>query len=205
MKNKSTNPKNGLWTASYGKIGATLKALQDYGVTLEHLARICAEPEFAKRVAEYILCGGIKYPERAKSAKTLMGKNFFGIEDWIYHYMARFSNEQLCHITEFPWSEHDLLSTCPLCCRVVKDCHFAFLGLNNINGDPLTIIKLKELHPETGQPRFIDYDPHPKGKHLTKTMDFKWYMAHINAVPESQNKNFKEQKKCCRKAMKCRC
>ncbi|TAN57399.1 hypothetical protein EPN15_04375 [Patescibacteria group bacterium] len=200
MKNKSTNRKNGLWTASFGEIGATLKALQDYGVTLEHLARLRAEPEYAKRVAEYILRGGVEYSEHHKLARALMNQNFFGIEDWTRFYKVSFSWEQLRQTPEFPWNKDILLSTCPLCCKIVKDCHFAFLGLDRINGDPLTFKKLQELHPATGHPKFASYyskyDPHYSGKKFITetTMDFRWYLLHTDIVPGSENKTLEEQK-----------
>ncbi|HBV32905.1 TPA: hypothetical protein DEB72_00005, partial [Patescibacteria group bacterium] len=56
---KSTNP-SGLWTAGYGEVGATLKSLEDNGVTIEHLARLRSDETYAKRVAEFMLRGGIE-------------------------------------------------------------------------------------------------------------------------------------------------
>lgn len=49
---------SGLWTAGYGEIGATLKALEDAGVTLDHLARIRSDKKFAKSVGAFIANGG---------------------------------------------------------------------------------------------------------------------------------------------------
>src|SRR3989338_3116439 len=75
MKKKSTNQNSGLWTASYGEIGATLKALQDHGVTLKHLARLRAEPEYAKRVAKYIVRDDINGSISHEFARAIMGNN----------------------------------------------------------------------------------------------------------------------------------
>jgi hypothetical protein len=50
---KSTT-QSGLWNITFGELGATLKALQDHGVTLDHLARLRADPDYTKRVAEFM-------------------------------------------------------------------------------------------------------------------------------------------------------
>jgi len=195
MKNTT---QDGLWTATFGEVGATLKSLQDHGVTLEHLSRLRAEPEYAKRVAEFILRGGVDGSVHHKLARTLMGKNFFGIEDWATLYGANFSQKQLRQVAEFPWDEDILASTCPLCGKTVKDCHFAFLGLDRLNGKPLTILKLQELHPNTAQPRFYSYTPdvwYSKEKFATETTcDLRWYLLHTNIVSKSEDKTFDEQK-----------
>ncbi len=195
MKNTT---QDGLWTATFGEVGATLKSLQDHGVTLEHLARLRAEPEYAKRVAEYILRGGVDGSVHHKLARALMGKNFFGIEDWATLYGANFSQKQLRQVAEFPWGEDVLASTCPLCGKTVKDCHFAFLGLDRLNGKPLNILKLQELHPNTAQPRFYRYTPdawYSKEKFATETTcDLRWYLLHTSIVPKSEDKTFDEQR-----------
>jgi len=55
---KSTT-QSGLWKVGFGELGATLKVLQDHGVTSDYLARLRAEPDYAKRVAEFMLRGGL--------------------------------------------------------------------------------------------------------------------------------------------------
>lgn len=195
MKKQSTNQK-GLWTASYGEIGATLKALQDNGVTLKHLARLRSEPEYAKRVAEYILRGGVEDSMHNKLARVLMDNNFFGIEDWIAFYEINFSKEQLCRIPEFPWDEDDLTSFCQLCGKTIKDCHFAFLGLDQFNGDLLTILKLQELYPAISTPTRFGaslYAPRERFA-IETTMNFRWYLLHANIIPKSEKKTYEEQK-----------
>ena len=54
MKNNSGS---GLWNSSFGEIGATLKTLEDLGVTNEHLTQIRSDPGFAKIVADVFLRG----------------------------------------------------------------------------------------------------------------------------------------------------
>ncbi|HOZ53678.1 MAG TPA: hypothetical protein PK142_03305 [bacterium] len=62
MKNNS-----GLWNATFGEIGATLKVLQDQGLTLEDLALLRSNKDLAKKVAETI--------EAFKEAEKSLRKN----------------------------------------------------------------------------------------------------------------------------------
>jgi len=195
MKNTT---QNGLWTVEFGELGATLKVLQDQGVTTEHLARLRAEPDYAKRVAMFILQGGLNASVHQKLARAIMGKNFWGVEDWAAMYGVNFSQKQLRQVAEFPWNEDVLNSTCPLCGKVVKDCHFVFLGIDRINGKPLTILKWQEIHPTTGQPKFYSYAPDAwySNEKFAKetTMSFRWYLLHQSIVPKSESKTFNDQK-----------
>jgi hypothetical protein len=194
---KSTIAQSGLWNVKLGELGATLKVLQDYGVTPEHLARLRAEPDYAKQVAEFMLRGGLDASIHQKLARAIMGKNIWLPEDWISFYGWKPSQKQLRQVAEFPWGEDILNSTCPLCGNVVKNCHFAFVGLDRLNGKPLTILKLQELHPATGQPKFYSYAPsawYSEQKFAKETtMDFRWYLLHQNIVPKSEDKTYDEQ------------
>lgn len=99
----------GLWTMTFGGIGATLRALQDYGVTHEHLARLRAEPDYAKRVAEFMLCGGIIEDNiHQKMVRKTMGKNFFGVKEAIKLFGVNPSKQQLAVLAEIPLSEATL-------------------------------------------------------------------------------------------------
>ncbi len=46
--------KSGLWNASFGEIGATLKMLQDQGLSLEAFAKLRSDKELAKKVVDFI-------------------------------------------------------------------------------------------------------------------------------------------------------
>jgi len=189
---------SGLWTASYGEVGATLKALEDQGVTKEHLARLRAEPDYAKRVAEFMLQGGLVGSAHQKLARVILGKNFFGFEEWSSLYGVNFSNKQLREVAEFPWSEDVLNAPCPFHKgKSIKETHFAFLGLDAFKGKPLTILKWQELHPDSGQPRFYSYTPdnwYSKEKFGNEpTCEFRWYLMPLEIVPDSTNKTYSGQ------------
>jgi hypothetical protein len=195
---KRSTTQSGLWNITFGELGATLKALQDHGVTRKHLARLRAEPDYAERVAEFMGGGYFDASIHQKLARAVMGKNFFGVKDWSALYGVSFTKKQLRQVAKFPWGENILNSHCPLCGKVVKDCHFAFLGLDRINGEPLTILKLEELHPATGQPKFALYAPtvwYSNEEFAKKTtMGFRWYLLHQSTVPKFGGKTYYEQK-----------
>lgn len=68
MKNNS-----GLWNATFGEIGATLKALQDQGLTLEDLALLRSNKDLAKKVAETIKSvNGIKMMKKESDILRLL-------------------------------------------------------------------------------------------------------------------------------------
>lgn len=196
---RSTNLGGGLWKAGFGEIGATLKALEDHGVTLEHMARLRAEPDFAKRVAEFMLRGGLEGSVHQKLARAILGKNnFFGVEEWSTLYGVNFTKKQLREIADFPWNEDVLNAPCPFHKgKSIRETHFAFLGLDCIKGRPLPILKWQELHPQSGQPRFYSYAPdcwYAKENFANKpTCGFRWYLMPLEIVPNSTDKSYQEQ------------
>ncbi len=70
---KKDNP--GLWNASYGEIGATLKSLQDQGITSTDLALLRSDSDLVKRVAELIKSNRKKDPSIEAFAKSIYDDN----------------------------------------------------------------------------------------------------------------------------------
>ena len=195
---KSTT-QSGLWTANYGEVGATLKSLQDNGVTLDHMARLRSDPAYAKRIAEFMLRGGIDGSVHYKLARALMGQNFFGVEEYATVYGVNFSKKQLREVSEFPWGEDVINGPCPFNKgKTVRETHFAFLGIDKLNGSPLTIMKFQELHPASGQPKFYNYAPsswyHQQAFATDKTMKLRWYLLLKDIVPNSTSTSWDDQK-----------
>ncbi len=190
---------SGLWTLTYGEVGATLKSLQDYGIMPEHLARLRGDASYAKRVAEYMLRGGIDGSIHHKLARAVLGNNFFGVEEWATFYGASFTKKQLREVSEFPWGEDVLSSPCPFVKgKLVKDTHFAFLGVSRLGGTPLTVMKWHKLHPPTGQPKFYFTDnPWHGGQPHTDVavMELRWYLMLKEIVPDSTSKKPEDQAK----------
>jgi len=193
-----TNQQDGLWKIGFGELGATLKALQDNGVTVEQMARLRAEPDYARRVAEFMAQGGLEASVHQRIARAILGQNFFGVKEWFVLYGVSFSKKHLRQATEFPWSEDVLNAPCPFHeGKSIKETHFAFLGVDAFKGEPLTIHKWQELYPATGQPRFCSYPPkswYSQQKFAGEpTCDFRWYLMPLEFLPGSTDKLFQRQ------------
>ena len=184
----------------YSEITATLEALDYYGVTREHFARIRSDVDYAKLVTKCMLSDGTNDPIHDKLVRAVMGKNFWGIEDWLYYSLIKefLTKEQRRKVVDFPWWDNDTLnSPCPFNKgKLVKDTHFAFLGISGINGQPLTVAKWLKLYPGNGQPKFYcNNDPWHAGQPHTDvaTMQLRWYLMLRDIVPGSTSKTPEEQ------------
>lgn len=197
-----TNPKTpGLWTMPVGDREASLKALENeirkqggQPVPLFDLFR--TDNDYARRIAQAMLRKGLISSIESRLARVVLGRNIFTDADWMSYYDTKFTKKQIRDAGKFPWDEDILNSTCPLCGKVVKDCHFAFLGLTAINGAPLTVAKWLELHPATGQPKFYhNSNPwHVDQPHTdVTTMALRYYLLHTEIVPNSTDKTPEEQ------------
>lgn len=93
------------------------------------IARINLEPVFANRLAMYAINGGIEPTSSHTSARTIMGKNFFGIEEAIKYFGINPSRRQLTCLAEIPWSE-EVLTSC-------KDTHVLVAVL------PISILEIR--------------------------------------------------------------
>lgn len=166
----------------------------------EVIARIDDDSRFRRRVAEFMLRGGIDGSVHHKLARALMGQNFFGVEEYATLYGVNFSKKQLREVSEFPWGEDVLNGPCSFNKgKTVRETHFAFLGVDKLNGSPLTITKFQELHPASGQPKFYSYAPsscwytgHPFA--VDKTMKLRWYLLLKDIVPNSTSTSWNDQK-----------
>ena len=185
------------WTFHPKRLEAVLKGLQEHGVTKKHLTRLYSDPEYIKRVARFLTDGNIDFFISQKKARAIMGENFWGPEEWFAKYGVKFTKEQIDQIENFPWDENILNSRCQFCGELVKDCHFAFLGINQINDEDLTILKWRKIYSESERPKFYSYENdvwYANEKFATTTtMPFKWHLLHKNKVPQSNDKTFRGQ------------
>ncbi len=175
-----------------GKVFETLRVLEREGINAEHLARLRSDKDYAKRVAEFMLRGGIESSADLRIVRAIMGDRIFGPEEWSALYGARLPKR----IPAFPWSEDALKAPSPFHKgKTVAETHFAFLGLAKLNGKPLTINKWRELHPTTAQPRFYSDNPWYRNEQFATdaTCEFKWYLMPLEIVPNSERKTYREQ------------
>lgn len=188
---------------------STLEALDFYGVTLEHFARIRKERNqqngYTKRVADFMRRGAIELPVDHRLVRAIMGpKNYIGIEDWAA-WGVTFTPKQLKQVATFPWSEDVLNSPCPFYKdKLIRETHVARLGLDKVNGEPLTILKWQTLSPamlEDSKPNpahFASYAPsslYSQQKFAIEiTGEWRWYLDLLEIVPNSTNKWWNDQK-----------
>ncbi len=167
----------------------------------EVAARLNEDPDYCERVAKAMVSTltlqAVVEGMAARIAREILGCNMFGVEDWQAMYGVKFTKKQIRDAGKFPWSEDVLNGPCPFNKgKLVKDTHFAFMGLTGINGSPLTVKKWMELHPATGQPKFcFNADPWHAGQPHTDeaTMELRWYLLLKEIVPGSTDKTLEQQ------------
>lgn len=137
----------------------------------------------------------------AERAAEIMGQNIFLPQDWEDAYKLILSGQQTEAAKLFPWKEVTLISSCPLCGEIIKNCHFAYFGVDSFSGAPLNIQMLQKLHPvaaKPGEPRFERYSSDQwfsKEKFTNSVLVPGWRLLHINIVPSSRGKPWEKQRK----------
>ncbi|MFA6077109.1 MAG: hypothetical protein WC735_03480 [Candidatus Paceibacterota bacterium] len=113
----------------------------------------------------------------------------FGQADWVSYYGP---TEKLG-----PAVEEVLMSACPFNKgKLVKDTHFAFMGMPALDGNPLTVAKWLELHSADGQPKFyFNTNPWHVGQPHTDiaVLEPRLYIMLREIVPGSTSKTPEEQ------------
>jgi len=198
---QKTEKVNGLWTMTKGEFEESVSALEKAVVKqggnprdLFDLFR--TDGEYAGRIAQAMMRKGLVGSIESRLARVVLGRNIFTDADWMSYYDAKFTKKQIREAGKFPWGEDILNSPCPFNSgKLVKDTHFAFLGISGINGAPLTVAKWFQLHP-TGQPKFyFNTDPWHMGQSHTDvaTMQLRWYLMLKDIIPSSTGKTPEEQ------------
>ena len=112
----------------------------------------------------------------------------WGLNDWASYYGPTEKFD--------PRIEEVMQSACPFYKgKLVADTHFAFVGVPEINGSPLTVAKWLELHPPTEQPKFyFNTDPWHAGQPHTDvaTLEPHLYVVLREIVPGSTRKTPEE-------------
>ena len=193
---------SGLWTMTKGEFEESVASLEkavakEGGNPRDLFDLFRTDNEYAGRIAEAMMRKGLVGSIESRLARGVLGRNIFTDADWMSYYDAKFTKKQLREAGKFPWGEDVLNSPCPFNKgKLVKDTHFAFLGISSLNGQPLTVAKLLELHPATGQPKFyFNTDPWHVGQPHTDvaTMQLHWYLLLKEIVPGSTDKTSEEQ------------
>ena len=197
-----TQAKSGLWTMTKGEFEESVASLEkavakEGGNPRDLFDLFRTDNEYTRRIAQAMLRKGLVGSIESRMARMVLGRNIFDVADWMSYYDAKFTKKQIRDAGKFPWGEDVLNSPCPFNKgKLVKDTHFAFLGLTAINGSPLTVAKWLQLHPATGQPKFyFNSNPWHEGQPHTDvaTMQLRWYLMLKDIVPGSTDKTPEEQ------------
>lgn len=149
--------------------------------------------------ARFLFCGSIKPSPQIELVRTVMGNNrVWGAEEWATIYGVKFTRRQIRVVEKFPWNQDILNSPCPFVRgKTVRETHFARLGLDKVNGVPLTTLEWQKLHPASGEPRFHSYAPsawYSEQKFAKEpTCMFRWYLDLQDIIPGSESQTWKQQ------------
>lgn len=202
-----------VWGLLSGKKNeAETKFYTDLG---EHGERVVTQvadnATFRQQLVQFAICGGFQPSTDQRIAQLLMGeKNFFGPKEWLTRFSkfgVSFTRQQLKRVADFPWGE-DVLTSPDYWepSKLVKDTHFAYLGVDAVvvaeAKQPLSINRLQEWHPATGQPCFYSYGNdcwYGNGKQgeqpfaKVTTCSWRWYLLRKEIVPKSTDTPYDQQ------------
>ncbi len=171
----------------------TLEVLGRCGVTREHLREVRGNGDRLALVVGAIIGTDSAQPDSVAQARGIMGKFFFGAEEWKTHY-----DVATPEVPEFPWSPEVLNLSCPFVRgKKAKDTHFAFLGLSEVEGEALSLMKLNIFHPSNKQPKFFSspddawYRKQPFATDVA--IRLRWYLLLKSIVPGSESKTWDQQ------------
>ena len=133
-----TQAKSGLWTMTKGEFEESVASLEkavakEGGNPRDLFDLFRTDNEYTRRIAQAMLRKGLVGSIESRMARMVLGRNIFDVADWISYYDAKFTKKQIRDAGKFPWGEDVLNSPCPFNKgKLVKDTHFAFLGLTAI-------------------------------------------------------------------------
>jgi hypothetical protein len=122
----------------------------------------------------------------------------FNSADWQTLYRIAVTAKQMGAIGDFPWSDAILNSACPFNKgKMVRETHFAYVGLESTNGESLTINQLQKLNPKATEPRFYSYEDSWYAKEqfaAEQQLELRWHLMLKEIVPGSESKTWDEQR-----------
>ncbi len=150
------------------------------------VSRLKSDPAFRNQAADALVDKVYRSgPMPPRVARRIMGEGrFWGLEEW----RSAFGPEAAAtDVPDFPWGVDVLTGPCPFDPKkLLRETHFAFLGLDRLHDEPLTILKWQELHPASGPIRFDLYGPdawfasYPLATSTTCTV--RWYLMPVDTV-----------------------
>ncbi len=187
----------------YSEIAATVEALDDAGLTRHDLKRIRKWYGLRMSLRDVVRSYKQPGPLHLRDAEEILGENFLGPLQYIEYFDVRL--DAIKDVPDFPWGEDVLLSPCPFWPgRLVKDTHFAFLGLDSIGPREeyrLTLgkwIELIETAPGPSPLNSLSFDfsafpPDPSPLEWPDVCESRWFLATTASVPRSESLDYFKQ------------
>lgn len=160
---------------------AALEALAFNGVCEEHFERLRLDPDYARRIAFFMRCGGIVPALDHATAKAILGSHYFGVIEWEKHFRIPYNDDERFEVFDcFPWGRDVLEGPCPFTPeKKVWETHFAFLGLPQLL-DPLTMRYWSRVYPDRVRPS--EAAVWTSNSFLQVTCGFRWYLMPLVAL-----------------------
>jgi hypothetical protein len=166
-----------LRTATFGQVSQTLRVLEKLGIMPEDLERLRRDRPFAHRLAAFWRTGArmvASIPDNAAQARarTIMGRNFLGLEDVHRGYGIVLPAKPLAVI---PFGEETL--------RQCKDTHVL------VAGAALSLNEIRALVPDNLPVwNWPSREPRDNAR-----MCVRWYLLRTEPIPASRAKTYQKQ------------
>ena len=161
--------------------GAFQRLMVSFGENAEvAVARINTEPAFVERLAEYAINGCIVPNASHDGAREIMGKNFFGIPEFIKHFGINPTRRQQAMLSEIPFTPEELM--------VCKNTHILVAVF------PLSICDLHSKVVNNSKTLFYKQDWYDKQAFANDKGETSWQLIQKIPVVNSTDKNLDEQK-----------
>ena len=148
--------------------------------TLAQLRELLAQIEKGRVTKDSLqrFLRGSTQPVTVETAREIMGpKSFFGPDQWKEFFDKKF---QLASIPEIPWTREELANP------GTKQEHFLFLGLECLDGKPLSLPEWHKVFPGKGHPKFYS-DWYLGRSFAQKTGGTRWYLMPVGIIEGSNN------------------
>jgi hypothetical protein len=165
------------------RAGECMRMLMEAGLTFDALQAPIDDPDMRKRLVRFWISGGYEANTTQKAARTIMGNNFFGIEEAVNHFGVRPARYQLSALAEIPFTEAEL--------REAKDTHVLVAVFPLSILDIRDCVKAKEF--PNGQRFFCEEDWFNKQAFAKDCGDVHWALVRKTPVENSTSKNWQEQ------------
>jgi hypothetical protein len=160
-----------------------LRMLMEAGLTFDAFQAPIDDPDMRKRLVHFWMSGGYEATTTQKAARTIVDKNFFGIEEAVTHFGVRPTRSQLAALAEVPFTEAEL--------REVKNTHVLVAVF------PLSILDIRDCAKTKKLPNsqrfFYDQDWYNKQAFAKDRGDVSWVLVRKTPVENSTSKTWQEQ------------